>query len=197
MRIQIFTNKNFMTAIKTCSISLAISLLTSCGSSGNSTNARGDEFEPGHGPFDANGNYREDWADSPPKRRAKTKKKTSTTKKATPAPKKKYIPPTKKSTPPPKKKTYTPPKKKTYTPPKKKAYTPPKKKKYTPPKKKKPAPKKITPKTKPPVYHTVKKGDTLYGLSRKYGSTAALIQKANKLKGTSIRLGQKLIIPRK
>jgi len=43
------------------------------------------------------------------------------------------------------------------------------------------------------VYHTVKKGDTLYGISKKYGTTVAIICKLNKIKPTDILdLGQKL-----
>ncbi len=164
MCINIITNKLFMILLKTCSICLGISLLSSCGPNNNSSiNASGDEFEAGHGPFDDKGNYRVEWADSPPKRRPKEKNKTT-------------IPP---------RIAYTLPKN-TYTPPKKK---------YAP--SKKTAPKKITPKTRPPVTHIVKKGDTLYGLTRKYGSSVSLIQKANKITGTSIRIGQRLIIPRK
>jgi LysM repeat protein len=46
--------------------------------------------------------------------------------------------------------------------------------------------------------HTMAKGDTLYGLARKYGVSAAAIQKANNItKPESIRDGAKLIIPAK
>lgn len=43
--------------------------------------------------------------------------------------------------------------------------------------------------------HTVAKGDTLYGLARKYGSTVSQIKSANGLSGDLIRIGQKLKIP--
>ncbi len=43
--------------------------------------------------------------------------------------------------------------------------------------------------------HTVVRGDTLYGLARKYGSTVAKIKSANGLSGDLIRIGQKLKIP--
>lgn len=62
----------------------------------------------------------------------------------------------------------------------------------------KPKPK-PTPKPKPKpvtVRHTVKKGDTLSGLARKYGSTISKIQSANRIKGSVIRLGQTLTIPK-
>jgi len=41
-------------------------------------------------------------------------------------------------------------------------------------------------------YHTVKYGDTLYGIARKYHTTVAKIQKLNNLTSTTIRPGQKL-----
>jgi LysM repeat protein/lysophospholipase L1-like esterase len=43
--------------------------------------------------------------------------------------------------------------------------------------------------------HTVKKGDTLYGLSAKYKVSVAQIKKANRLKSDTLQIGQKLIIP--
>lgn len=43
--------------------------------------------------------------------------------------------------------------------------------------------------------HTVGKGDTLYGLSRRYGTSVNSIKSANGLSSDLIRLGQKLRIP--
>lgn len=62
----------------------------------------------------------------------------------------------------------------------------------------KPSPPKVTakPKKKSTRVHTVKRGDTLYGLSRKYGTSVSSIQKANRIKGTTIGIGQRLTIPR-
>ncbi len=166
--------------------------LSSCGSSTSVANSGG--FQQDHGPFDRNGNYIESWADNPPKRR-NTWRPSIPTRPAPPTaiasnlvPK---APPTVASVNVPRptqpRTTYTPPRT-TYTPPKK----------VTPPVvAKKPAPKTITPKAKPPIYHTVKKGDTLYDLSRKYGATVAGIQKANNIKGSNIVIGKRLIIPRK
>lgn len=69
---------------------------------------------------------------------------------------------------------------------------------YTP----KPAPKpaaRPAAKPKPKVVssrsHTVSKGETLYGLARKYGSTVAKIKSANGLSSDMIRIGQRLKIP--
>jgi LysM repeat protein len=45
-----------------------------------------------------------------------------------------------------------------------------------------------------PVYHTVQPGDTLYSLSRRYGTTVENIQSLNGLSGTLIRVGQQLRI---
>lgn len=60
----------------------------------------------------------------------------------------------------------------------------------------KPAPK-PKPKPKPSfTFHTVRKGDTLYGLAKRYGTTVGRIQQANGISGSLIRIGQKLKIPR-
>jgi hypothetical protein len=59
----------------------------------------------------------------------------------------------------------------------------------------KPRPKPVAPKPKT-IRHTVKKGDTLYNLARKYGTTISKIQKANGLTGSMIRTGKSYIIPR-
>ena len=44
-------------------------------------------------------------------------------------------------------------------------------------------------------YHTVKRGDTLYGLSRRYKASVSAIQRANNLKSTNIGIGKRLRIP--
>jgi len=144
-------------------------LLSSCGHQAGGTIEVYETvgYQPNHGPFDSNGNYVEQWADSPPKRKyiSRDKKKSSPQKAA---PKHQYV-----AIP-----------------------------KVTPKKASTPAPRKsnavvaVKPKKKPPITHTVKKGDTLYGLSRKYGTSVSSIQRANRLKGSNIGLGKKLIIPR-
>ncbi len=49
-----------------------------------------------------------------------------------------------------------------------------------------------TPAVSSETEHTVAKGDTLYNISKRYGVTVAEIQKWNKIKGNSIKLGQTL-----
>jgi N-acetylmuramoyl-L-alanine amidase len=44
-------------------------------------------------------------------------------------------------------------------------------------------------------YHTVRKGDTLYALSRRYGTSVSAIQRANGLRNSTIGIGKKLRIP--
>ncbi|MGJ8655112.1 MAG: LysM peptidoglycan-binding domain-containing protein [Akkermansiaceae bacterium] len=182
-----------------------------------------DGFQPSHGPFDSNGNYVENWADDAPKRKyVAAKPSKSTTKKSTASTSStsnnkssssffgsspKAAPtPSPSSTPKPSSvasykpvaptQTYTPSRTTTPTP-SKPTYTPKKTTVKATPKPSKPTPKKITPKSKPPIIHTVVKGDTLYGLARKYGASISDIQTANRLSGTSISLGKRLIIPRK
>jgi len=46
------------------------------------------------------------------------------------------------------------------------------------------------------IYYTVKKGDCLYKIARKFNTTVKKIRKRNKLKGNTIYPGQKLIIPK-
>ncbi|HAE21180.1 MAG TPA: M23 family peptidase [Spirochaetaceae bacterium] len=53
----------------------------------------------------------------------------------------------------------------------------------------------LIPGTAQPSVHVVKKGDTLYGIARQYSVTVAALQSANKLSGSTIKEGQRLIIP--
>lgn len=146
------------------------------------------EYNPERGPFDADGNYVEAWADNPPtaaERRAATKRKDKDADRIAKWEQKE----TGRTTTTTTARVDAPVKKKSSAT----ASTTVKKK---PAVKKKPKPQVVKPKVKPPIRHTVKKGDTLYGLSRKYGTTVSRIQKANGLSGTTIRLGQTLTIPR-
>jgi len=46
-----------------------------------------------------------------------------------------------------------------------------------------------------PVVYTVRGGDTLYSLARRYGTSVEAIMAANDLGDTLVRPGQRLIIP--
>ncbi|MCP5537632.1 MAG: N-acetylmuramoyl-L-alanine amidase [Akkermansiaceae bacterium] len=54
---------------------------------------------------------------------------------------------------------------------------------------KKPAPRPVT------RYHTVKRGDTLYSLSRRYHTSVSAIQRSNGMRSTTIGIGQRLRLP--
>ena len=43
--------------------------------------------------------------------------------------------------------------------------------------------------------HTVKKGDTLYSISRNYGTTVAALRQVNGISGSLIRIGERISIP--
>ena len=134
---------------------------------------RTPDYNPAIGPFDEDGNYIEAWADNPPKRNRFwfSKKKTEE----------------------PKVVENDKPTRQVYKKPKQ-AIRPAPKPTYRPKPEVKPKPVRVKPKSR---RHTVVKGDTLYGLSRRYGVSVSAIQRANKLSGTNIRLGATLLIPAK
>ncbi|MGE9270687.1 MAG: LysM peptidoglycan-binding domain-containing protein, partial [Verrucomicrobiales bacterium] len=119
----------------------------------------------GTGPFDSRGNYVESWADNPSKWNGR-------------------------SVPPPGEEPDDQPQVVQQTTPPPVSTSRPRTTTVSTPK---PTPK-PAPKPKPPSkrYHTVRKGDTLYGLSKRYGTTVSKIQKANSLRGSVIRIGQRL-----
>ena len=195
--------------------------LVSCGGGGSIASS---SYNPGYGPFDKNGNYVEEWADKPAKKHwwarkpdpvpdptpAATPKKTEplvakNTSKPKPSgssyrrvpgavgsPMVNYSAPTSKPKPEPVASV-------SKTKPKPVAsVSKPKPKPIASTSKPKPKPKPVVvkPKTPAPRRHLVKKGDTLYGLSRKYGTSVSAIQRANGLKGTTIRTGKTIVIPR-
>jgi len=48
----------------------------------------------------------------------------------------------------------------------------------------------------PRLLHTVRRGESLYAIARRYGSSVAAIRRANHLRGSLIRPGQRLVVPR-
>ncbi|MFK7850909.1 MAG: LysM peptidoglycan-binding domain-containing protein [Akkermansiaceae bacterium] len=53
----------------------------------------------------------------------------------------------------------------------------------------------VTTSTSAPVVHTVVRGDTLWGLSKKYGASISAIKNANGMTKDTVVLGSKLQIP--
>ena len=163
----------------------------SCSGSGGSP-----AYNPDVGPFDEDGNYVEAWADNPPKRGSS--RKTSNPK---PDPKPKAAPkPRVVSTPKPVSKPVV-------SQPRPVVTTPKVVSKPTPRPVAKPIPRPVvkpTPKPTPkPVAvkpkttrHTVGKGDTLFGLAKRYGTTISAIKRANGISGTTIITGRSYVIPR-
>ncbi|MEM1084801.1 MAG: LysM peptidoglycan-binding domain-containing protein [Verrucomicrobiota bacterium] len=122
----------------------------------------------GTGPFDSRGNYVEAWADNPSKWNGRSVPQPSSKPETQVA---------SNDTPP----VVTPRPTTTVSNPKPKPVVKPKPK----------------PKPKPrTTVHTVRKGDTLYGLAKKYGTTVSKIQRANGISGSVIRIGQRIKIPR-
>jgi len=171
------------------------SFLVSCGSGSGGS---GDIAS--HGPFDSDGNYIEAWADRRPRWAGRKKTTTKKVQKSESKPKTRIAKVKPKAKPAPRivasrvveKKRST-----TVSRPKPKPVAKPKpkiqlKSKPRPRPKAKP---KSKPKPKPLRTHRVKKGDTLYGLSRRYGTTVSAIQRMNGIKGTNIRDGSILKIP--
>lgn len=105
------------------------------------------DIGPGIGPFDSQGNYREDWADDPRKWRRPSAAVASNDR------------PSANATPLP----------------------------ATQPARPRPS---IT-------RHTVKRGDTLSHIARRYGSSVSAIRRANGISGSLIYPGQRLIVPRR
>lgn len=192
----------------TCALALA---LTSCGNSGPK--------DPGAvtGPFDSNGNYREDWADNPSKWRKTGGKPSPHELKSdqlpelagnTDQPPANAVPLVTSGTTPVISKTRiveSTPKpvatssKPTATTPKSTARKPePEPEKVVAKAKPKPKPKPTPVKVKPKsVRYTVKKGDSLSSIASRNGTSVSSLRSANGLSGSMIRPGQTLTIPKK
>lgn len=142
----------------------------------------------GTGPFDAQGNYREDWADDPTKWRKPGSRKAPAD--DLPAVASNDLPPANASPLPPVGSSSSP--KPSPTRPTASSGTSssqPKEVAYKPKPKPKPKPTSTT--------YTVKKGDTLSGIASRYGSSVAKIRSANGISGSMIRPGQKLKVPKR
>ena len=146
-------------------------------------------YNPGYGPFDQNGNYIEAWADKPARQRNWTRQSivsnTPPRKAATPlspgssrpnraAPKPDPVVASNQNTESEATAASSPPRPRPATP---KPVAPP------------------VAKPKPTARHIVVKGDTLYSLGRRYGTSVGAIQRANGISGSLIKIGQILRIP--
>ena len=169
------------TPLNLVTTALAIATLLA-GCSGGREISSSASYNPGYGPFDQNGNYVEAWADKPAQQHRWGPK---------PVP----------AEPPPqlvaRKDPPVPASRKKPTgkrPPLVASQAPPSR--PTPVVQPKPRPAAPKPTPKPTIRHTVVKGNTLYSLGRRYGTSVGAIQRANGIRGTTIRIGQKLRIPR-
>ncbi|MBT8043629.1 MAG: LysM peptidoglycan-binding domain-containing protein, partial [Verrucomicrobiae bacterium] len=173
-------------------LALLTMLLASCGGGGGfvAENRTNRGYNPGVGPFDSRGNYVERWANDKSKGRWWRQGRVigaSAVASTDPQP---TVP-----TPPVIASNTTPIPQPTTRPAVRP--TPPVGGRITPAPRPKPKPTvRAKPKRKPPIRHTVKKGDTLWALSRKYKTTVTNIQRANGLKGTNLKIGRRLLIPR-
>ncbi len=158
-------------------------VLSHCGGNYSETIevVRTSGFQQSHGPFDSSGNYVERWADKPPRRIFVNKKSKKSKKQETKQPE--PLPPL-----PPR---ITPPIQQLPSIQQPRAIPP-----THPTPVPRPTAQVIKPLTKAPLRHRVSSTDTLYGLSRRYGVSVTSIQRANRLKGTTIITGSTLLIPR-
>ena len=47
---------------------------------------------------------------------------------------------------------------------------------------------------KQPIYYTVKRGDALFSIARKFDTTPEQLQRWNQLVGDRVKIGQKLLV---
>ncbi|TAE77100.1 MAG: LysM peptidoglycan-binding domain-containing protein [Verrucomicrobia bacterium] len=134
----------------------------------------------GTGPFDSRGNYVEAWADSPSKwRRGATQVVNAQPERPTIS--SRVNPPM----------LVANPSSNSQRPPQRNTNIASNTIKPRPVARKPTAP--IRPKT---VRHAVRSGDNLYNIAKRYGTSVGAIQRANSIRGSMIRPGQSLVIPR-
>lgn len=185
-------------------LSSALALfLSACSNTGNV--ASGDH-PTGTGPFDSNGNYREEWADDPSKWR-RPGRAASSESYDTPVIAKKEQPPADSlplaSSTSARSKSESGSLKSIPERPTKVAVSKSQdiersEKRSAATSKPKPTVAKTKPKPKASsLRYTVKKGDTLSTIASRNGTTVSAIKSANRISGSMIRDGQKLIIPKR
>ncbi|MCU0796419.1 MAG: LysM peptidoglycan-binding domain-containing protein [Akkermansiaceae bacterium] len=136
----------------------------------------------GTGPFDARGNYVEEWADNPSKWNGRSVPDSAPQIASNDTPPVVQVQQQPRPTVQPTTQVVR------QTPP-----TPRPTPRPTPVVKPKPKPK-----PQPSVItYTVRKGDTLYALAKRYGTTVGKIQAASGVSGSNIQIGQRLKIPRR
>jgi LysM repeat protein len=169
--------------------------VTACSNMGDVASS---DHPTGTGPFDANGNYREEWADDPSKWRRPGRPASSSSD---------DLPVISKTEQPPAESTplasgssarQKPETKTVKVAVSKSQETEQTKKSSATTSKPKPSVAKAKPKPKATSSrYTVKKGDTLSTIASRNGTTVSAIKSANRISGTMIRDGQKLIIPKR
>jgi LysM repeat protein len=143
----------------------------------------------GTGPFDSRGNYVEAWADNPSQWR-KGSTQVVEAQPDRPAANVPVTPPVVASAPPPRPAPSSTPVIASKPKPRPTAVA-------SNTVKPKPVAKKPVVKAKPKTTrHSVRSGDNLYNIAKRYGTSVGAIQKANGISGSMIRPGQSLVIPR-
>lgn len=161
--------------------------VTSCVNRGGLT---AGNHPSGTGPFDSRGNYVEAWADNPSQWR-KGSTQVVEAQPDRPAAEVPVAPPVVASTPPPPRPSSTTPVVASRPKPRPSAVA------SNSAPKPKPVVRKPVVKAKPKTTrHSVRSGDNLYNIAKRYGTSVGAIQKANGIKGSMIRPGQSLVIPR-
>lgn len=188
-------------------------LLSSCGNSGSSLASH----PSGSGPFDSRGNYIEEWADNPSKwKRSGPTRPGDSLIVSNDAPPMDSVPiPTAENTPqpgnigvvpvvarntPPVRTTSTTVSAPSASAAARSTTTASTARKTTTATAAKPKPKPVAAKPKPKkpatVRYTVRKGDSLSVIAARNGTSVSALQRANNIKGSLIRPGQALVIPK-